>query len=830
MNKPVAGSEFRKLGAQIEELRVRAQISPNMTVRVNAGSYYTSRMKLVEFEGGTSPVIQAPATGYKWVVVGITNMGTLFVSSGEIKNRAPELPTIEKNMLPLAAIYLGANSTAITEDMIEDIRPFLASGYHPGDHTILDNCDQPNLHPISSITNLQSELDNRATKADLERFNEKIDETNGTSAAIFTLNNAQTGNPTVSSGIMVSRGSELSVGIRFNEKLNNNTGAWEFTNDGVVWNEMPTALSIDGQLKKASANTDGVTRLSVDPVDPLMPIAAGTNDPRFDQIALKANAEDVYTKDEIDVKLIDVLTKDDAYTKTNIDDMLDGKANINEMYTKAQVDAMLRGKSNIGDSYSKAESDNLLLEKANLDEVYSITESDAKFDEKANKTEVYTKEQVDEIADFKANEEDVYTKDEVDNEISAVNDILAEAIEKYDNYITSNDETVNKKAEKDVVYTKEEIDEKVSSIENFSNELKETFDQYCEENDAKVAAKAESENTYTKHEIDDFVANKVSNEEFDALENNVADISAALNKTLTDVAAAMVTQTEYQKDHRMAMDSINDTKTELDSLSATVETNRQDFDDYVNNNNTKVDSKAAQSDLEALTNVVDNNKLAIETKASEIESEVVNKADKDNVYTKEEVISLLEAKANISEVYRKIDTYTKEMIDGLLEKEADLADVYTRTQADVKFDEIDAKINEKADASAVDISIQEIEDNLDTKAEKSEVYTKDEVSAVLNDKTNKNDFDSLKASVGESVSDGYFVKASNSVRDNEVLLDAAVKSNADAIESKANADAVYTKAEVDAIIANMYTKEQVDQAISDAITNVLEQIRNEINA
>ena len=869
MNKPVSGSEYRKLGVAIEELRVRSQANPNMTVRVNEGSYYTSRMKLVEFEGGTSPTIQAPATGYKWVVVGITAQGTIFVSSGEIKNRAPELPTIEKNMLPLAAIYVGANTTAITEDMIEDIRPFLASGYHPGDHTILDNCDQPNLHPISSITGLKEELDDKATKADLERFSEKIDEIPGTSSAVFTLNNAQTGVPTASSGIMVSRGSELSVGIRFNERRNNNEGAWEFTNDGITWNEFPTALSIDGSLKKASSNVDGVLRLSVDPEDALAPIAVGDNDPRLEKIELKADADNVYTKSEIDDKLVNVLTRDDTYTKTNIDDMIAGKANVDSVYSRSQSDAMLRGKVNVGDVYTNADVDNLLIEKANLEEVYSIKESDAKFDEKADKTSVYTKEEIDALVGSKANKDEVYTKDEVDGELSVLSDSLVELSEQYNDYVTANNEKVNAKANAEDVYTKNESDEKFNSIENNANELKNSFEAYVEDNNVNVAAKADSDNVYTKHEIDDITNTKVDNSEFNVLENNVAELSAALNKTLTDVASSIVTQTEYKKDFKATQDTfgtltenINEIKDSVSGISETVSNNKNEFDEYVSLNNEEVSSKASQESLDNLSSIVDDVKIEL----SDVEDTINGKANSSDVYTKDEIVSLLEAKANLEEVYRKVDTYSAEKIQELLDLEVNKDEVYTISQVDnllnakadisklddyAKTTDVDDKLNAKADKTEipsldgyatiahVENEVNAINDKFDLKSDKSEVEA---LEARVN--TLENDSNDIKTELSSKASSDDVNTALNAKADNDKVY-SKIETNAflnakaskesvdeltNSLANKPDASTVYTKEEVDALLANMYTKEQVDEAINNAITSVLEQIRNEINS
>jgi hypothetical protein len=213
----------------------------------------------------------------------------------------PELPALEKNYLPLAAIYLTANTAKITSDMIFDIRPRFVSGSYTVDHASVENTQQENCHPISAITNLRETLEGKASMLDLDKLDEKIDNVHGTNAATFTLNQAQTGVPFANVGITVKRGEEPNVGIRYNE----HKGAWEFTNDGSVWNEFISSVSLDGSRKDATATTEGVVRLSVEPKDPFKAIAVGDNDPRLAAIANKAEKDDVYTRDEVDAKIAD---------------------------------------------------------------------------------------------------------------------------------------------------------------------------------------------------------------------------------------------------------------------------------------------------------------------------------------------------------------------------------------------------------------------------------------------------------------------------------------------------------------------------------------------
>ena len=217
MNKPVAGSTYRNLGAFMQELRVSAQKDPTMKVNINEGSFYTAGMKFVEYDGGVSPVIKAPASQSSWVVVALNKQGTIYVIEG-IPSAKPELPKIEKHFLPLAAIYLTSMSVKITDDMIFDIRPFFASGSYPGDHALLENTSLPNSHPISAISNLQEALDKKVEYADLDKFDARLDNIKGTNAATFILNQAQTGEPIANVGISVHRGDRNNVGIRYNER------------------------------------------------------------------------------------------------------------------------------------------------------------------------------------------------------------------------------------------------------------------------------------------------------------------------------------------------------------------------------------------------------------------------------------------------------------------------------------------------------------------------------------------------------------------------------------------------------------------------------------
>lgn len=112
-------------------------------------------------------------------------------------------------------------------------------------------------------------------------------------------------------------------------------------------------------------------------------------------------------------------------------EMVDAKADASDVYTKQEVDEALAGKQdelvagdNItiegnvisatgggsGDSYTRAETDALLAEKADADDVYTKSEVDTALAGKADKADTYTKQDVDEALAEKADVSDIPTK------------------------------------------------------------------------------------------------------------------------------------------------------------------------------------------------------------------------------------------------------------------------------------------------------------------------------------------------------------------------------------------------------------------------------------
>ncbi len=233
---PPKGDQAKKLGSNFAPLKTEAQATPNMTVKVAEGSFWTETNEFMEYIGGTSPNISAPAADAKWALITVTNTGMLNVVNGAASG-TPVLPAPSsyKDELPLAAIFVGDTTTAITNDMIYDIRPLWS--IPP------DSVSQSQLNNFATITYVDNGL---ATKAS----------TAGTSSPNFTLNVA---NPSFNSGgIWIDRVAGPNVAIRFNEIAMAGSPpipnpAWEFTNDGVTWN--PIGVSSGSYYTKLDLNT-----------------------------------------------------------------------------------------------------------------------------------------------------------------------------------------------------------------------------------------------------------------------------------------------------------------------------------------------------------------------------------------------------------------------------------------------------------------------------------------------------------------------------------------------------------------------------------------------
>lgn len=197
---------------------------------------------------------------------------------------------------------------------------------------------------------------------------------------------------------------------------------------------------IDGLADNIESVADSVTALSATVA------LCATTAAMLAALATKADKSEVYDKGDIDDMIEDledtIRTKANAsnvYTKNEVNNMVNGKANAADVYTKTEVNNIVSGKANTSDVYTKTEINGFLLLKANISDVYTKNEIDAALILKANVADVYTKTETNNLLTLKANTSDVYTKTEVDT-------------------------ALNLKADKATTYTKTEVDAMIGGV------------------------------------------------------------------------------------------------------------------------------------------------------------------------------------------------------------------------------------------------------------------------------------------------------------------------------------------------------------------------------
>ena len=256
---PPKGNAAKVLESYFTPLRVQAQAIPVMTCQVAEGTFWTADHTHKEYFGGTTPQIfpTLPILGEptsKWVLVTVTKDGVLNTIDGDASaSPVLPLPASYPKELPLAAIFVQNDTTAITNEMIFDIRPLWS--------VPVDAIDPSDLTDFATIQYVDNGL---VTKAD----------TTGTNSYEFTLGDGISSHN--NTALIINRLGMLSdVEIRFNETaVTDGSPAlsdprWEFTNDGTNYETLGVAsgnyytkTAADARFVNVSHLTDDVLHIT----------------------------------------------------------------------------------------------------------------------------------------------------------------------------------------------------------------------------------------------------------------------------------------------------------------------------------------------------------------------------------------------------------------------------------------------------------------------------------------------------------------------------------------------------------------------------------------
>ena len=175
-----------------------------------------------------------------------------------------------------------------------------------------------------------------------------------------------------------------------------------------------------------------------------------------DQIAGKADAAVVYTKDEVDGLLEAKVDADEVYGKDEIDSMIEGKADYSDLEV---LSAALEGKADSADVYTIDEINDLLDSKANIDSLDQVS--------------AYVDSSLDNIQDEFDSVNDIL--DTVADDISTVSgafDSLYDEVETAQSDISDLQTAIEDKVDtsdvylKTETYSKEEVDTSLSGKQN----------------------------------------------------------------------------------------------------------------------------------------------------------------------------------------------------------------------------------------------------------------------------------------------------------------------------------------------------------------------------
>jgi hypothetical protein len=134
MSELLFGEFYRKILQHFKTLCVTAQPTPNNTIGISSGGFWTHSEhggSYVNCTSFTSDEIIFPITNSVWVLVTLNYDSQINLIYGD-ESSDPKLPEIPPNEYPLAGILIKSIDTVITNNMIFDLRSLLDLSYTNG--------------------------------------------------------------------------------------------------------------------------------------------------------------------------------------------------------------------------------------------------------------------------------------------------------------------------------------------------------------------------------------------------------------------------------------------------------------------------------------------------------------------------------------------------------------------------------------------------------------------------------------------------------------------------------------------------------------------------
>ena len=289
---------------------------------------------------------------------------------------------------------------------------------------------------------------------------------------------------------------------------------------------------------------------------------------------------------------------------------------------------------------------------------------------------------------------------------------------------------------------------------------------------------------YTKAQVTNAISTSA-----EAINSNIDDTTTVLENKISAGDAALNSK----------ITTINSNIELINTNITSIEDSITEVNNQIEVANTNISKKAnandvyTKSQVNTAINTINDNIDAVEDRVEALESSIITKANANDVYAKTVADTTFATKAELTITNGNITTLsnsTDDAIEAVNNRVNTVEDEIETINGLIST--VNTNIGTKTDISAFNEAIEEINTTLDTKANKTEVYTKTNVDSLL--------------SIKEI--------AINAVSDRVATLESA-------ITTKANKSEVYTKTSADSTFATKTTIADIDERVVALETEIV---------
>jgi len=525
------------------------------------------------------------------------------------------------------------------------------------------------------------------------------------------------------------------------------------------------------------------------------------------ELNTKAESNMVYSKTDVNDLVSTKADNSTTYSKSDIDSITSKLATVEDTYTNTEIDSLISPKVNSSDIYNRVEIDDLMVNK--IDTTTTVSEV-------SNTNKIVTMTEL----NLKANVSDVYDMNSIDNKLENVvhsSDIIS-VVSDNNKIITQTE--LNLKADSAVVYTKEQIDDVITKKANQSTVGKigpslKTIDESDIADGMIISYNASSGN------LEYIVAADPDASTID--DNGVSTESTYSSKKIVDLVGDKADKTEIytqsEIDEKMVASSagIKYSVDDLDALNNL--TGMVEGEQAVINDARKVYKYDGSSWVEFYTLDGDHNHDDLYYTKSTSDDMATLKANKVDVYDKSDIDTKLDLKAPTTDLGKIGVSLT--IVDEDSKADKKILSYNSTTDRLEYVDQDGSNIIEDTQTSdQTTFSSTKITNEINLKANESEIYKKSIIDDKLSNKVNYNEIKSTPASDNKIITETELsLKADTTNVYNKSEIDSKVNSKVNTIDVKtatSDTNKIVTESDISgkADVSSVYNKVTTDDALA----------------